>query len=137
MKKGYILKLPTSVGPFTINPRHALPTVEKFLQGMDLPQEKFWPYEPKGFLSSRKRKIKSTADTHETRPFIEWRANLDTWPLYAKMEAESSAAEGKGDNVSIGTEEQAQAGTSGSHEGMDTDEGAHPHKNRELKGQMI
>ena len=63
---------------------------------------KVWPYDLKGILSNRKRKIRSTAYVHETRPFIEWRANLDTWPLASQMEAESSAAEGRGDTASTG-----------------------------------
>ena len=117
MKKGYILKIPTSVGPFTINSRHALSTVETLLQGMDLIQVKAWSYDPKWILSNRKRKINLTAYVHETRPFIEWRANLDTWPLDAQMEAESSAAEGRGDNASTEIEKKGQAnelGTLGS-----------------------
>ena len=57
------------------------------------------------------------------------------WPLDAQMEAESLAAEGKGDNVSVGTEGQGQGGPSGSQEVMDVDEEAHPNENRELKGQ--
>ena len=130
-KKGYILKLPTLVGPFTINSRHVLSTMEKLLQEMDLLQGKVWPYNPKGVLSNRKRKIKSTTYVHETRPFIEWRANLDTWNLDAQMEVESSTAEGKGKNASVGIEKKGQADVSKvseSSEGMNIDEGAHPHK---------
>ena len=35
-KKGYILKLPATISPFTVNSRHALSIVEMLLQGMDL-----------------------------------------------------------------------------------------------------
>ena len=111
--------------------------MEKLLQEMDLLQGKVWPYDPKGVLSNRKRKIKSTAYVHETRPFIEWRANLDTWPLDAQMEAESSAAEGRGDNLSMETEYQVHvgvSGVSGGQEGMDIDEGTHPHKKQRTAG---
>ena len=102
-KKGYVLKLPTTISPFTIKSRHTLSTVENLLQGMDLVEGKAWPYDLKGILSNRKRKIKSTAYVHETRPFIEWRANLDTWPLASQMEVESSTAEGRGDTTLAGT----------------------------------
>ena len=101
------------------------------LQGMDLIQGKSWPYDPKGILSNRKRKIKSTAYVHETRPFIEWRANLDTWPLDSQMEAESSVAEGRGDTASAGTKRKGhkdEAGASGGQVGMDIGEGSHSSK---------
>lgn len=130
-KKEYILKLPTSVGPFTVNLRHALSTMEMLLQGMDLLQGKVWPYDPKGILSNRKRKIKLIAYVHETRPFIEWRANLDTWPLDAQMETESSAAKGRGDTASAEIERKGQedeASASGGQAGRSIDEEAHPSK---------
>ena len=38
-KKGFILKLPTTIDPFIVNSRHALPIVENLLKGMDLRQE--------------------------------------------------------------------------------------------------
>ena len=76
------------------------------LREINLPKGDVWNYDPKGFLTSRKKKIKSTAYMHETRPFIEWKANLDAWPLDAQMEAEPSATEAKGGNVSVETEEQ-------------------------------
>ena len=98
------------------------------LQEMNLPQGEVWPYDPKGVLTNRKKKIKSTTYAHETRPFIEWRANLDVWPLDAQMEVESSTVEGKGDNVSIGTEEKGHESPSGSQEVMDMDEETHPNK---------
>ena len=35
-KTGYILRLPIEIGPFVVKSRHALPIVEKMLQGLDL-----------------------------------------------------------------------------------------------------
>ena len=67
---------------------------------MDLRQGKAWPYDPKGIISNKRKKIKSTAYAHEIRPFIEWRANIDTWPLLSQMETNSSATGEKGDIAS-------------------------------------
>ena len=99
VKKGFILKLPTTIGPFIVNSRHALPIVETLLKGMDLRQGKAWPYDPKGIISNKRRKMKSTAYAHKSKHFIEWRANLDTWPLLSQMETDSSATGEKGDTA--------------------------------------
>ena len=50
------------------------------------------------------------------------------------MEVDSSSAEGKGDNVLVGTEEKGQEDSSGSQEVMDIDEEAHPHKKQRTQG---
>ena len=105
-KKGHIFKLLNYIATFTINSRHATSIVERMLREINFPQGDVWNYDPKGFLTSRKNKIKSTTYMHEPRPLIEWKANLDTWPLDTHMEAESSTAEGKGDNFLIEVEEE-------------------------------
>ena len=74
--------------------------VEKLLQAMDLRQGKAWPYDPKGIISNRRKKNKSTPYIHETRPFIEWRANLEKWPLLSQMETDSSTIGEKTDTAS-------------------------------------
>ena len=99
---------------------------------MDLVLGKVWPYDPKGILSNRKRNIRSTTCVHDTRPFIEWRANLDTWPLASQMEAKSSVAEGRGDTASEGIGRKGktdEADFSEDLEVLDTWEGSHPSKN--------
>ena len=40
-RKGYVLKLPTTISPFTVNSRHTLSIGEMLLQGMDLVLGKF------------------------------------------------------------------------------------------------
>ena len=97
---------------------------------------KVWPYDPKGILSNRKRNIRSTAYFHETMPFIEWRANLDTWPLASQMEAESSATEGRDNTASAGTGRKGQtnkANFSEELEGLDIGEGSHPSKKHRIE----
>ena len=48
---------------------------------------------------------------HEPRPFMEWRANLEIWPLVSQMETDSSAT-GEEENVNKDTGGE-EAGTSG------------------------
>ena len=53
---------------------------------------------------------------HETRPFIEWRANLENWPLLSQMDIDSSAKGEKTDAASTreaGKEQVEEAGASG------------------------
>lgn len=90
--------------------------VENLLQDMDLRQGKAWPYDPKGIISNRRKKNKSTPYMHETRPFIEWRANLENWPFLSQMETDSSATREKEDTASTreaGKEQVEEAGASG------------------------
>ena len=94
-----------------MNSRHALPIVEKLLQGMDLRYGKTWPYDPWEIISNRRKRNKSTPYAHESRPFIEWRANLETWPLISQVETDSSATR-EGGEVSRGQEEE-EVGLSG------------------------
>ena len=94
-KKGYIFRLPNTVGPFTIDSRHTLSSVERMLREINFPRGDAWHYDPTGFITRRKKKIKSTTYDHELRALIEWKANYDSWPLDTEMEAESLAAERK------------------------------------------
>ena len=48
---------------------------------------------------------------HEPRPFMEWRANLEIWPLVSQMETDSYAT-GEEEDVNKGTGRE-EAGTSG------------------------
>ena len=92
---------------------------------------KVWLHDPKGIISNRKRNIRSTAYVHETRPFIEWRANLDTWPLASQMQDEYSTAEGRGDTASssIGKKGKInEANFSEEPKGLYSGEGSHPSK---------
>ena len=94
-----------------MNSRHALPIVEKMLQGLDLRLGKGWAYDPREIISNKRKRNKSTPYIHEARPFMEWRANLETWPLVSQMETDSSATGEEEDvNKGRGGEE---AGTSG------------------------
>ena len=95
-----MLKLPTTIGPFVVNSRHALPVVEKLLQDMDLRQGKAWPYDSKGIISNRRKRNKSTPYMHEMMPFIEWQANLENWPFLSQMETDSFATGEKTDAAS-------------------------------------
>ena len=69
---------------------------------MDFRQGKAWPYDPRGIISNRRRRNKSTPYAHETRPFIEWRDNLETWPLLSQMEIDSSATGEEEEDVNKG-----------------------------------
>ena len=80
-KKFYISKLPSIVGPFTINPRHAFPLVEEFLKKMEFQKGDVWHYDPKGIISQRRKNIKASTYEHEPRTGVEWKANSDSWPL--------------------------------------------------------
>ena len=111
-KKGFILKLPITIGLFIVNSIHTLPIIEKLLQGMDLRQGNTWPYDPREIISNRRRRDKSTPYAHESRPFIEWRANLETWPLISQMETDSSATRERGEANRGQEEEVGSSGTS-------------------------
>ena len=92
--------------------RHTLQIVEKLLQGMDLRQGKTWPYDPWEIISNKRKRNKSTPYAHESRPFIEWRDNLETWPLISQMEIDSSTT-GEGEDINRGQEEEEEVGPSG------------------------
>lgn len=116
-KKGYILRLPTTIAPFVVNSRLALPIVEKMFQGLDLRLGKGWAYDPREIISNKIKRNKSAPYMHEPRPFMEWRANIEIWPLISQMETDSSAT---------GEEEDVNKGTGGEEEG--TSGAVSPHK---------
>ena len=56
-------------------------------------------YDPKGIMYSQKKKINSAEYVHQSRPHLEWRANIETCPVLSQMEESSSEIGGKGDTT--------------------------------------
>ena len=112
-KKGYILRLPTHISPFVVNSRHALPIVKKLLQGMDLRQGQAWAYDPREIISNRRKRNRSAPYVHEPRPFIEWKANMEIWPLISQMEIDLSTT-GEEEYINKGQEEEVGPSGAGS-----------------------
>ena len=80
---------------------------------MDLRQGKTWAYDPQEIISNRRKRNRSAPYVHEPRPFIEWKANMETWPLISQMEIDSSTR-GEEEGINKGQEEEVGPSGAGS-----------------------
>lgn len=59
------------------------------LKELDFKLREVWHYDPHGVISSRRKDINASTYEHESRLELEWKANLDSWPINTKMEIET------------------------------------------------
>ena len=76
MKKGFMFKLPMSVGPFVVNMRQAFDEVSKMLEETHLILGEKWSYDPHGVISQRRIENGYSAFSHVSRPDQKKLANL-------------------------------------------------------------
>lgn len=90
-----MFKLGRPIWPFDVNSKQAFKTFEALLKKMNFDLGDIWHYDPHGFISQRREKIKHSTYEHEYRPKIEWKANLDSWPMNREMEIEAPVTKDK------------------------------------------
>lgn len=88
-KKGHLLKLGMHVGPFVVNVRQAFETIEALLKEMKFSLREIWHYDPHGGIARRREKIKALTYLHESKPELEWKYSIESWPLDIEMEIDA------------------------------------------------
>lgn len=54
-----------------------------------------WHYDPHGIITKKRENIKASTYEHEYRLELEWKANLNSWPINIDMEVETPTTKNK------------------------------------------
>lgn len=88
-KNGYMFNLGKPICPFIANSRQAFQVAKKLMKEMNFDMGDVWHYDRHGVIAKKREITKSSTYYYECRPEIEWKANLDSWPINIDMDIDT------------------------------------------------